>query len=104
MTRTPKEDTSLSAVTQRFLALLLKAHGGELDLNQAASELGVPKRRMYDITNVMEGVGLIEKKTKNIIKWKCAHAAIPSHPAVPFYEKRIMSSMISGHIYIALAI
>lgn len=70
MAKTPKEDTSLSAVTQRFLALLLKAEGGELDLNQAASELGVMKRRMYDITNVMEGVGLIEKKTKNIIKWK----------------------------------
>ena len=27
------------------------------------------KRRIYDITNVLEGIGLIEKKTKNSIKW-----------------------------------
>lgn len=28
------------------------------------------KRRIYDITNVLEGVGLIEKKNKNIIQWR----------------------------------
>ncbi len=28
------------------------------------------KRRIYDITNVLEGVGLIEKKSKNNIRWK----------------------------------
>ena len=39
-------------------------------MNEAASELQVQKRRIYDITNVLEGVGLIEKKSKNIIAWK----------------------------------
>ena len=33
-------------------------------------ELGVQKRRIYDITNVLEGIGLIEKCIKNMIKWK----------------------------------
>ncbi|XP_054289606.1 transcription factor E2F4-like isoform X3 [Macrosteles quadrilineatus] len=28
------------------------------------------KRRIYDITNVLEGIGLIEKKNKNLIQWK----------------------------------
>lgn len=28
------------------------------------------KRRIYDITNVLEGIGLIEKCIKNMIKWK----------------------------------
>lgn len=28
------------------------------------------KRRIYDITNVLEGIGLIEKKLKNRIQWK----------------------------------
>lgn len=28
------------------------------------------KRRIYDITNVLEGIGLIEKKLKNRIRWK----------------------------------
>jgi E2F/DP family winged-helix DNA-binding domain len=30
----------------------------------------VQKRRIYDITNVLEGIGLIEKKAKNHIQWK----------------------------------
>lgn len=30
----------------------------------------VQKRRIYDITNVLEGIGLIEKYNKNKIKWK----------------------------------
>ena len=29
----------------------------------------VPKRRIYDITNVLEGVGLVKKGNKNIIQW-----------------------------------
>ena len=48
-----------------------KAEGGHdsLDLNAAVKELGVKKRRIYDITNVLEGVGLIEKRTRNHIAW-----------------------------------
>ena len=29
----------------------------------------MPKRRIYDITNVLEGVGLLTKVQKNTIKW-----------------------------------
>ncbi|RXN05787.1 leucine-rich repeat and coiled-coil domain-containing 1-like protein [Labeo rohita] len=37
---------------------------------KAADSLAVKqKRRIYDITNVLEGIGLIEKKTKNTIQW-----------------------------------
>ena len=32
--------------------------------------LQVQKRRIYDITNVLEGIGLIEKKGKNNIQWR----------------------------------
>jgi len=31
--------------------------------------LNVQKRRIYDITNVLEGVGLLNKTAKNNIKW-----------------------------------
>lgn len=38
---------------------------------QAANILSVKqKRRIYDITNVLEGIGLIEKRSKNIIQWR----------------------------------
>lgn len=30
----------------------------------------VKKRRIYDITNVLEGIGLTEKIAKNHIRWK----------------------------------
>ena len=40
-----------------------------VDLNIAATQLKVQKRRIYDITNVLEGIGLIEKTIKNKIRW-----------------------------------
>lgn len=41
----------------------------ELNLNDASTILQVQKRRIYDITNVLEGVGLLSKTFKNKIKW-----------------------------------
>tara|TARA_X000000368_G_scaffold409016_1_gene390388 strand:- start:2234 stop:2575 length:342 start_codon:yes stop_codon:yes gene_type:complete len=41
-----------------------------VNLNSAANSLGVQKRRIYDITNVLEGIGLIEKTSKNTVRWK----------------------------------
>ena len=43
---------------------------GVLNLNEAAEMLGVQKRRLYDITNVLEGIQLIEKMGKNSIRWR----------------------------------
>jgi transcription factor E2F3 len=63
-------DCSLGLLTERFFELIRNAEDGVLDLNSAADELGVQKRRIYDITNVLEGIGLIEKKSKNHIQWK----------------------------------
>lgn len=40
-----------------------------MDLNRAAEALEVQKRRIYDITNVLEGIQLIRKKSKNNIQW-----------------------------------
>ncbi|KAG2469974.1 E2F4 factor, partial [Polypterus senegalus] len=43
----------------------------QVDGVTAADTLAVrQKRRIYDITNVLEGIGLIEKKSKNSIQWK----------------------------------
>ncbi|KAI3973425.1 hypothetical protein MKW92_040918 [Papaver armeniacum] len=53
-----------------FINLIKHAEDGILDLNNAADTLEVQKRRIYDITNVLEGIGLIEKKLKNRIRWK----------------------------------
>lgn len=63
-------DCSLGLLTKKFIALIKSAEDGILDLNQAAVTLEVQKRRIYDITNVLEGIGLMEKKLKNRIQWK----------------------------------
>ncbi|XP_071723675.1 LOW QUALITY PROTEIN: transcription factor E2FA-like [Rutidosis leptorrhynchoides] len=63
-------DSSLGLLTKKFVHLLKHAEDGVLDLNKAAEVLEVQKRRIYDITNVLEGIGLIEKKLKNRIHWK----------------------------------
>ncbi|CAF1620518.1 unnamed protein product, partial [Rotaria magnacalcarata] len=42
------------------------------------------KRRIYDITNVLEGIGLIEKQSKNTIRWK---GAISGDNTVEAYER-----------------
>ncbi|ELW68494.1 Transcription factor E2F2 [Tupaia chinensis] len=62
-------DTSLGLLTKKFIYLLSEAKDGVLDLNWAAEVLDVQKRRIYDITNVLEGIQLIRKKAKNNIQW-----------------------------------
>ncbi|KAJ6330545.1 hypothetical protein OIU76_009190 [Salix suchowensis] len=70
-------DSSLSLLTKRFVDLFKHADDGILDLNNAAETLEVQKRRIYDITNVLEGIGLIEKTLKNRIRWKGIDASRP---------------------------
>ncbi|KAF3439456.1 hypothetical protein FNV43_RR17734 [Rhamnella rubrinervis] len=70
-------DSSLGLLTKKFINLIKHAEDGMLDLNKAADTLEVQKRRIYDITNVLEGIGLIEKKLKNRIQWKGLDAARP---------------------------
>ncbi|CAF2292195.1 unnamed protein product [Brassica rapa] len=63
-------DSSLGLLTRKFVNLIKQAKDGMLDLNKAAETLEVQKRRIYDITNVLEGIDLIEKPFKNQILWK----------------------------------
>ncbi|KAF1744776.1 hypothetical protein MXB_2473, partial [Myxobolus squamalis] len=64
-------EKSLGLLAAKFVELLLSAPNGILDLKKAADEMHVrQKRRIYDITNVLEGIGLIEKRSKNSVQWK----------------------------------
>lgn len=69
-----RQDNSLGVLTKKFVALIQRAEGKCIDLNEAVNvrfrqELKVQKRRIYDITNVLEGIGLIKKNHKNKIQW-----------------------------------
>lgn len=66
-----RQQRSLSHLTEQFIKYLQSKPAGMVDLNQCAEDLKVTqKRRIYDITNVLEGIGLISKKNKNVIFWK----------------------------------
>lgn len=68
--RPTRYDTSLGLLTKKFIGLLENSTDGVVDLNIASEKLDVQKRRIYDITNVLEGIGILEKKSKNNIQWK----------------------------------
>ncbi|XP_036332131.1 transcription factor E2f1 [Rhagoletis pomonella] len=79
--RTPegnRADTSLGILTKKFVDLLQGSPDGVVDLNDASAKLLVQKRRIYDITNVLEGIGILEKKSKNNIQWKCGNSLVSS--------------------------
>ncbi|XP_005106760.1 transcription factor E2F6 [Aplysia californica] len=78
-------DTSLGLLTKKFVGLLRSAPDGVVDLNKASEVLEVQKRRIYDITNVLEGINLIQKKSKNNIQWRGAANSFTSsgEPSVP---------------------
>uniref|UniRef100_A0A8C0F4E6 E2F transcription factor 6 n=1 Tax=Bubo bubo TaxID=30461 RepID=A0A8C0F4E6_BUBBB len=67
--RKPRFDASLVYLTRKFMDLVKTAPDGVLDLNEVATRLGVRKRRVYDITNVLDGINLIQKRSKNLIQW-----------------------------------
>ncbi|GJJ69751.1 hypothetical protein EMPS_02099 [Entomortierella parvispora] len=64
-----RAERSLGQLTKQFIRLL-KEEKGTLDLNNTADKLNVQKRRIYDITHVLEGIDLIEKFKKNNVRWK----------------------------------
>ena len=74
-----RADSSLGLLTKKFVSLLRATPDNALDLNVAAQELGVQKRRVYDITNVLEGIELIRKSSKNQVSWNDSPPTSFSH-------------------------
>ncbi|XP_056301580.1 transcription factor E2F6 isoform X2 [Danio aesculapii] len=64
-----RSEVALGRLTKRFMQLLNSAPGGVLDLNEVSRKLGTRKRRVYDITNVLAGIHLLKKTSKNKIQW-----------------------------------
>ena len=60
---------TLVDLTRSFVHLLKESHGEEIDLSAAERQLGASKRRLYDVSNVLAGIGLIERLGKSKVKW-----------------------------------
>ena len=64
-----RRENTLGGLATRFIELIKKTPTHSINLNEVVKALRVQKRRIYDITNVLEGVGLISKSLKNKIHW-----------------------------------
>ncbi len=76
-----RQENSLGELTKKFVTLIQSSTDNCIDLNAAVGILKVQKRRIYDITNVLEGIGLLEKSGKNAIKWKGTLSVSDDSPA-----------------------
>lgn len=68
---TEKQDNKQTLVnlTRGFISMLQESNGSEVELVTAEKALGASKRRLYDVTNVLAGIGLIERCGKSKVRW-----------------------------------
>ena len=64
-----RQENSLGELTKNFIDFVRAKGSEEININDIVKKLKVKKRRIYDITNVLEGIGYIKKLAKNKIIW-----------------------------------
>ena len=65
-----RKEKSLGELCRRFLFLYGTPTRGLLFLDQCTKELGVERRRIYDIINILESFNVIRRFAKNEYKWR----------------------------------
>lgn len=64
-----RDQNSLHTLTRKFIKLIYEHPDKMITMTGAAEKLEVGKRRIYDITNVLEALGMISKWSVNSVKW-----------------------------------
>ncbi|KAM5290334.1 transcription factor E2F6-like [Glossophaga mutica] len=62
-------DSSLFVITRKLMDIIRNTPGGVVHLKKIVPLLGIPKRRLYDITSVLHGINMVEKVSKSRIRW-----------------------------------
>ncbi|WVZ73731.1 hypothetical protein U9M48_022009 [Paspalum notatum var. saurae] len=64
-----RKDKSLGLLCSNFVVMYNREDVESIGLDEAAKSLGVERRRIYDIVNVLESVGILVRKAKNRYTW-----------------------------------
>ena len=64
-TPSTRKARSLSALCESFLGLYCQEPGYVVHVDTACKDLGVERRRIYDIINTLQGLGLVTKYIKS---------------------------------------
>ena len=85
-----RKDKSLGLLCDNFLQLFASGGATAVELESVASQLGVGRRRIYDIVNVLESLDVVQKDKASSYTWlgisklpACVEALAHAEPIVP---------------------
>ena len=85
-----RKDKSLGLLCDNFLQLFASGSATAVELESVASTLGVGRRRIYDIVNVLESLDVVQKDRASAYTWlgisklpQCVDALSKAKPLVP---------------------
>ncbi|KAG7575600.1 E2F/DP family winged-helix DNA-binding domain [Arabidopsis thaliana x Arabidopsis arenosa] len=65
-----RKEKSLGVLVSNFLRLYNRDDVDLIGLDDAAGQLGVERRRIYDVVNILESIGIVARRGKNQYSWK----------------------------------
>jgi hypothetical protein len=90
-----RKEKSLGELSKKFLMMFGRVEKCVISLETVTQELGVERRRIYDIINILESLGVVFRKGKNNYQWNGLSSI---HQTILRIEKEISSSKYSKTI------